>query len=759
MLSDKAYRSARNEKFEAVGNVIITYGPDSLYGERAVVDFESGSATVTGNVRYVGSDMTMYGTKIVYDFKTRGIKVQNARVLSDNYTVLGKQLARTSPTTIEGIDAEYTTCRDCPESWSVLGGEVNITLGEYIRIKHAYIKVRGVIVMYVPYIILPIKKDRETGLLFPSLSLNYQNGVYFNQPFFWAINDSSDMTISPTMYGERGLGSELQYRYAYSDKTFLEINSLGARDRIWAPGKQEFKDDGDRYFRLFGEYEHHYMRSNDFSHHLTIDGMGDLDIVRDYDRYTNDRINSSSSGISGFFEMRKDFFTLSTESHFRRNLMYDNPKGFDHRFVQMLPKISLNSAPIELFSSDIPLFKRLLFTASGDYTIFKQNHTEELSYIRNARRVNLAPRLDWYLGQLGVVNLQTSAMYDYQGYAFPSDDSHFRKSVVLVESEASVEIEKVFGVSYREEVPVQEIDFEKSGESIKAEEVLKERNEKIIGNIPVVNKSFSDDTVKVVHNSYKHSQKIALKHYQLADKGHSGNDRFLTQIQKPNGIGQFDSLDSLREEEFLKASSSRTNLPLSNTIELKWENSLIRKSPKKFNAYQNDRYLRDNFGYSRIAYFNLSQGYDLNLQDVETKDRLTRLHLNAGASFGSLGVSASEYYFHQGQEHIFSFNISHSIRSFYYSLGVTYDSFARPINKTANSNIVFSPIDLIQLRLKYEYDLEDRKVKKSQYGLLYSPSNNCWKFDLSYETDQIDKNISFNFLFNFNEGNFTGVTQ
>ena len=58
--------------------------------------------------------------------------------------------------------------------------DVHITLNEYIRIWHAYVKAKGVSILYLPYLILPIKKERESGLLSPTLSLTNREGYHFS---------------------------------------------------------------------------------------------------------------------------------------------------------------------------------------------------------------------------------------------------------------------------------------------------------------------------------------------------------------------------------------------------------------------------------------------------------------------------------------------------------------------------------------------------------------------------------------------------
>ena len=80
-----------------------------------------------------------------------------------------KDFVSSGPGKFEGEEAEYTTVKIGPESWSIYGKKINITQGEYIRIKHGYLKIKGVIAFYFPYLIFPIKKERESGILFPRL--------------------------------------------------------------------------------------------------------------------------------------------------------------------------------------------------------------------------------------------------------------------------------------------------------------------------------------------------------------------------------------------------------------------------------------------------------------------------------------------------------------------------------------------------------------------------------------------------------------
>lgn len=757
ILSDKAFRRSKENIFEAIGNVIITHEQNAIYGEKATIAFASGETNVFGNVRYIGPTMTLYGSEMSYNFNNNFMSVKNARILSDNYVVLGKELKRVSENKIIGTDAEYTTCRDCPESWSVFGRRVVITVGEYIRIWHAFIKVNGVVVMYVPYLILPIKKNRESGLLFPKLSLDLDEGVRYQQPWFWAISDSTDMTLTPSIFGKRGLGSEIQYRQQLADKTWFEVNSLQSNDRIYLPEKLNSDLSNGHEFRHFSDYEHHHSSTSDFNHHFYWSEVNDLDIQRDYDFFTEEKIKGSALERGGFFSVRKPFFEFTIESYYNRNTVFQNAKGFDHRHVQVLPEVSFKSTPLSLLQTDIPGMSQLSVGIEGDATYFKQNHVEENGFIRNAIRYNANPYLDWNLGNLGPVQVKTRATLDYQYYKFPFQENkkYFSKQAVVYETEAAIEFEKIYGLAYRENIPLEKIEV-KSIAAVKGKE--NNRKSETIGELPTFNKDFSKENYSIQRNSYRHSQVFKLKHFFLTDTKSKGSENFENQLLSEEG--QFDRIDSFRDREFLLNSlNSRTSLPVSNTLELQWNNSIIKKSVKSENPLSDGSYLRDNFSYGRLAYFNVSQGFNFNEESEELSKRLTRLFVATGFSVNKFDFGASEYYFYADKKNLMSVSLKRTFDNGVLGTAFRYDPFSAPVNKSIVFDGEIKLSKLFTVSAFYDYDIEKKQSKLTKYKALYSPVNNCWKLELSHLKSITDTKVSFNFLINFNENSFKSLSD
>lgn len=716
----------------------------------------SGDVEVFGNVRYIGPEHTMYGSKLNYNFNSEKLDIYNGRILSDNYVVLAKKFSRLSPSEIYGQDAEYTTCRDCPESWSIFGREVNITVGEYVRIQGAYIKAKGVVVMYIPYIILPIKKNRESGLLFPSFGLNLVEGARFQQPYFWAITEQMDMTITPSYFGNRGFGGELEFRHAPFDGFWYQTEGLFTNDGIYLPGKENRDVSGTKEFRFLGQWEHHFNTTSDFNHHFRYTNTRDFDFQRDYQFYTNNRIFGPDTGLDTMFEWRKDLFHVGLEGGFRENLLFSEARDFDDRYVQILPKLNFDLNPNPILQTSIPGLNKIILGGNLDYTIFKQNKASEQQFIRNAHRVNAQPYLSWNLGQFGPVGVRTKAKLDYQYYRFPTLERQnwFRKHSIVYETEAMVTADKVFGLAFNEVVPGERL--------INKESKVKSNDEKLIGGLPEV--KGSDDKIKVIRSSYRHRQRYKLKHYFLSDQQSDGNLNFYNQIQQDNG--QFDPLDTIRSREFLASNiTSKTTLPLNNTVEIQWSSTLDKKVSKKDNILRDNNYLIDNFDYSNVAYFNVSQGYDLYRKrddlgrELPFDERLTRLFLNTGFSIRNTSISISEYYYYATQESILNATVSQGFGLGSLSTSLRYNSFRVPSDKFVNFRGNIQLFGLLSLSGNLDFDMEAKRTNQLSYGLLYTPTNNCWRLSLDYLKTIAEKRFSFNFLINFSGDGFTGLRQ
>jgi LPS-assembly protein len=200
------------------------------------------------------------------------------------------------------VNGKLTTCppsRDKAPDWSIWGRDVEINLNDYARLKHATFRVKDVPVFYLPYLRIPIRKDKKGGILFPEYSSSSRNGTGIIAPVFINLSPSYDMTLYPGYYSERGplLAGEFRYIADFDSKGTFMFTYLD--DRLEDTPDDDFKSDGilrtnsQRYW-IRGKADH------DFGNRLV--AKLDLDLVSD-----RDFLQEFQKGIIGFDRGNNDF--------------------------------------------------------------------------------------------------------------------------------------------------------------------------------------------------------------------------------------------------------------------------------------------------------------------------------------------------------------------------------------------------------------------------------------------------------------------
>jgi LPS-assembly protein len=170
--------------------------------------------------------------------------------------------------------------------------------------------------------------------------------------------------------------------------------------------------------------------------------------------------------------------------------------------------------------------------------------------------------------------------------------------------------------------------------------------------------------------------------------------------------------------------------------------------------------LKDNFIYSDVTFFNISQGLDLTVNSSKLIDRLTRLYVNSGLTFEKITISFTEFYFHKSQEHQFTSAFSYNETHFTFSTNFQYNSYnsnSSPVTRLVGYDLLLKITDLFRFKNKVDYNIETKVVSGSSYSILYTPINNCWKIEFNYARDLIDQKVGLLLSINYNENNFASI--
>lgn len=683
------------------------------------------------------------------------LNLSNARMVTPEFSVVASLIQRKSDKLFFATEAEFTTCRDCTESWKIYGEKLRVEIDQYVQVHHALVKVKGVDVLYIPYIALPIKNKRESGLLFPRFSIRSDEGVIYKQPLYWAIDSDKDLTLSPIFMSERGYGSDLEYRQVMSERSWFEFSSHFLNDSIYFPEQLNTKKSGENYFRGFAELESHGQWTHDTSHHALISGVKDLDFFADFSDETDKYLTSTDIGIDLAVSSRWDQFALSMDYAYKRNLVYTDPTGFDQKYVQTIPSLTLEFTPQILWQSDSAFFYKVTTGMEANYSHFQQDEIQKGTYKRNLGRFDAVPYLNINLMNLGGFSLKTKYSVDYQDYKFIDDeDKGFSKYANIIRTEFSFTLDKVFGLAYEVEYDEDEVDpkYLKRIRSIDESKKIKQ-NKNIIGNLPPIESVLEREKIKFISHSYRHSQEFKFIHHQSLDSSENGNEAFKNQLATKEGW--FDSRDAIRFDlQNIESDEARKEIPVKNTFEFQWNNVLIKKSPKKQNYLQDNKYLKDNFSYQRVGYFKLSQGLLIDGETSGFYDQLTRLFIDSGYSHKTWNFRVKDYFFHQTNDHIFEVGAQKLFQSFSLLSEFNVNTFEDSSLKTLKTGIQFRPLDVLGFSALREYDLDADENISSIYQVDFMPHNNCWIFNINYKESLLEQRYAFNFEFNFGNDEF-----
>lgn len=483
--------------------------------------------------------------------------------------------------------------------------------------------------------------------------------------------------------------------------------------------------------------------------------MKDLDMISDYNNVLDNFTHASDIGAEGYIENRGELFELGVDFSLRRNLLVEDAESFDKSYVQSMPSVYLSTVPVSLIQSDKLFLQNVSAGLNGEFNVFRQIEDDESSNLRNVRRLNAKPYIDWHFFTVGPVNAKTKYQLEYQSYNFfDEDQKNFEKYAGVLTTEVSFNMDKIFGLAYEESIPVSMIKEKYLTQLGKNNEKDPEKNDDLVGSIPKFEDTLTQESIKFVKNSYRHSQEFKFIHHWLSNTDENGNRIFLNQIN--SSTGWFDYDDALKEDVYnIGAFQTRTQIPLNNTFEFQWNNSLIRKSPKTFSFYEDNKFLRDNFNYTKIGYFDLSQGVVLGDENINSfEDRLTRLFFRTGYNASKWSVGLSEYFFHQTTDQITAINFQRRYDMLSFLSVYNRNTLEGANLETLRVGFQLRPIDVFGFSILQEQDLKAQQRIRSIYQMDFMPNNNCWILNLNYRETVVDNRYSLNWVFNFGNDDF-----
>jgi len=296
----------------ARGGVTLTRGDTSLQADEVWYERSTERAIASGRVTLVDPELTLVGSaaELDLDDETGWLTAGQAEFKDSRYVVDAERVEKRGGPHYHVSDGVFTTCRcgglDRP-SWSLACQETDVSLGSYGRVRGATFRIKDVPIVYLPYLVFPATTERQTGLLLPRVGYSNRRGFQYEQPFFWAIDKSSDMTVALDLETEARIGAIAEYRYVWSQRAsgvfaaaFFDESLRAKADEAVTP-VGDLADTPTQRFALAGRHDQPGP----------IGSRAYLDLFAVSDDLFLREINNFSSSVEGDLRIRSTRFTRS----------------------------------------------------------------------------------------------------------------------------------------------------------------------------------------------------------------------------------------------------------------------------------------------------------------------------------------------------------------------------------------------------------------------------------------------------------------
>jgi LPS-assembly protein len=700
LTADEINHDRNTDIYTASGNVIITKSSRKLTADFVRFDHKAFHAHAQGNVKLKAGEDVLTGSSLDMDLKSEIGTVHDGTIFlkENNFNISGKSIEKTGEKSYLIEEATVSTCDGVTPDWKVTGKKLTVDVEGYGFINHATFWTKKLPVMYTPFLVFPAKIKRQSGLLAPEMGQSERKGIEYNQPFFWAINESSDATFYAHHMSERGEKAGFEYRYVlskqnkgtlmfdflhdrkqddgtndsgkkwgYSDDSYLRPNS----DRYWLRMKHDQKlPDG-----FNAKVDIDIVSDQDYLHEFK-DGYNGFDATESYyKKYFGREIDNYDDPVrTNRVNLNKNWpsYSLNAEARWYDNVVNRRWKDTDNT-LHMLPLIEFNASKQKI--SGTPFYADL----DSEYTNFYRKDGTSGQRADFYPRVYLPYRFRNYFSFEPSLGLRHTTWYIDPSSDIQITEKTHNREMYDVKLDLSTEVYSVFKLN---------------GESL---------------------------------DSIKHTIKPQIIYQFIPDKDQAGY---------PN----FDSLDRIVK---------------SNLVTYSLINTFTSKKPLR-NPSSNGSITEEkpSFNYNEFLRIKLEQSFDINEEKEDSPANWANKKSRRPFSpiYGELKLTPLKYLSLSTDAKWSQYDSKFISRN---GAGTIFDArgdsisaeyrFERDSIESLLSNLKIKITEKLSINADYEENLRDNIRIRTGLGFLYTAQ--CWSIDVKY-TDEVNDKKYF-FMVNF----------
>ena len=327
------------------GDVKIFYQDVILACDEVLYNGRTMDLVARGNVVVDQGPSRFTADELHYNLRTKtGLFLNATGFVSPMYTFTGRSIEKLDDTRYRVDKAEFTTCEDDSRypPWSFHLKKALVEVEGYGKFTSSAIKIQGVPVFYLPYMVWPIKKERSPGLLMPGFGYSDRLGAYIGLPVYIPMGRSWDTTFSFEYFSEGfyGIGNELRWAPVADGAGFLDLYAIYEKER------SEWE------WRINGRHDQADVLG--FRLQAQLENLSDPDFWQEFDRTFE---ANTRRDVYSYLFLTQSWgpYSLNISADHRRTF-FANPEEPETSYdtvLARLPEAELRVRSTRLFNSDI----------------------------------------------------------------------------------------------------------------------------------------------------------------------------------------------------------------------------------------------------------------------------------------------------------------------------------------------------------------------------------------------------------------------
>ena len=203
----------------ADGHVRLVYDDTIILANRARYDKIKKLLTISGDVEIINSNGSSIHTDRV-SLQTRDKKVQFHKFFyssKDSIWISSPKVTR-QKSCYEIQKGKVSSCLTDNPDWHIEFSKAKYdSKKESIKLDDIKFYIADIPIFYLPYLSISTSQKRRSGFLMPHISYSKNEGLFYEQPIYWAIAPNIDIEFNPQIRTNRSAG-------LYATMNFVDTN-------------------------------------------------------------------------------------------------------------------------------------------------------------------------------------------------------------------------------------------------------------------------------------------------------------------------------------------------------------------------------------------------------------------------------------------------------------------------------------------------------------------------------------------------------